>query len=121
MLWKKWWNYENLRYDIAFILFVAIFANLYPISRFGGIKYQISQGDAVIQGSCLRYDAEKQILIGTPFINGFNCWNAADFLVIIAPFGLLFFSCVLCQWVAKRFRQYGREWNPLLLHSITEQ
>jgi len=96
MLLKKWWNYENLRYDIAFIFFVAIFANLYPISRFGGIKYQISQGDAVIQGSCLRYDAEKQILIGTPFINGFNCWNAADFLVIIAPFGLLiFFMCSL--------------------------
>ena len=50
----------------------------------------------LVQGACLRYDAEKQILIGTPFINGFNCWNAADCLVIIAPFGLLvFFMCSL--------------------------
>ena len=43
----------------------------------------------LFKGGCLRYDAVDKILIATPFKGGTTCWNWADWLVILSPFGLL--------------------------------
>ena len=49
----------------------------------------INYSFSYFQGACLRYDAEKAILIATPFEGGPKCWNAADWLVILSPFCLI--------------------------------
>ena len=45
----------------------------------------ISENKKIFKGACLRYDAVENILIGTPFAGGMDCWNAADWIVIISP------------------------------------
>ena len=91
------------------MLFGIGFLNLYPISRAAGAMYQSARGNAevrvsflkkknvfqsqqnqnIFKGACLRYDALEEILIATPFKGGADCWNAADWLVIISPICLL--------------------------------
>ena len=43
-----------------------------------------------MKGSCLRYDVVDEVLIATPFEGSPNCWNAADWIVILSP---------CCFWV----------------------
>ena len=38
-----------------------------------------------MQGACLQYDAVDEILIATPIDGGPNCWNVADWIVIVSP------------------------------------
>ena len=90
------------------MLFGIGFLNLYPISRAAGAIYQSARGNAevrvsfiknesfqsqqnknIFKGNCLKYDALEKILIATPFKGGADCWNAADWLVIISPICLL--------------------------------
>ena len=86
------------------MLLGIIFLNSYPIARAAGAIYQSARGNAIIRvsymenlnqnknifkGACLRYDAVDEILIATPFKGGSNCWNGADWIVILSPFGLL--------------------------------
>lgn len=37
------------------------------------------------KGGCLRYDAIEEILIAKPFTGGVNCWNTADWIVLLLP------------------------------------
>ena len=92
------------RLHLFFMLLGIIFLNSYPISRAAGAMYQSARGNAIIRvsyikklnqnkiilkGACVRYDAVDEILIATPFKGGPNCWNGADWMVILSPFGLL--------------------------------
>ena len=57
----------------------------------------MNQSKINFQGACLRYDAIDQTLHGTPFTGGLACWNAADWIVIIAPF--CFFSIIIAYLI----------------------
>jgi len=80
----KWGRIGNICFLCAIMLI-----NAYPISRAAGAIYQSTRENAIIKGTCLRYDAVKNILIATPFGGGVNCWNAADWIVLISPFCVL--------------------------------
>ena len=41
-----------------------------------------------IKGACLRYDPDKEILIANPFFEAVQCWNVADWFVVITSFCL---------------------------------
>ena len=49
----------------------------------------LNQNKSIFEGACVKYDAVEEILIATPFKGGSNCWNGADWIVILSPFGLL--------------------------------
>ena len=49
----------------------------------------LNQNKKTFKGACVRYDAVEEILIATPINGGPNCWNGADWIVILSPFGLL--------------------------------
>ena len=50
------------------------------------------------KGACLRYDPVEQILIATPFTGGINCWNIADWLVILLPIFIFPTVYVVIKW-----------------------
>ena len=94
---------QRTRFRTFYLLPVIFFLNSYPISRAAGAMYQSARGNAIIRvsykklnqnkiffkGAFVRYDAVDEILIATPFKGGPNCWNGADWMVILSPFGLL--------------------------------
>ena len=48
-----------------------------------------------IKGACLRYDAKREILIAKPFAGGVNCWNSADWIVLLLPIYIFVYSTVI--------------------------
>ena len=42
-----------------------------------------------IKGACVRYDPDKEILIAKPFFDAVQCWNVADWFVVITPFFII--------------------------------
>ena len=91
------------------LLFVIIFLNSFPISRAVGAIYQSARENAIIRvnymkklnqnkiifkGACVRYDAVEEILIATPFKGGPNCWNEADWIVMLSPLGMCAISII---------------------------
>ena len=57
----------------------------------------------LFKGACLRYDAEDQILIATPFKGGIDCWNGGDWLVILAPV-CLFVLAILFFFIQRQVK-----------------
>ena len=67
--------------------------------RVSDIK-KLNKNNIIVKGACVRYDAVDAVSIATPFKGGPNCWNEADWMVILSPFGLLasFITLVLWFW-----------------------
>ena len=51
----------------------------------------------------------EQLLIATPFRGGMDCWNAADWMMIISPV-CLFMLPILYFFI---YRKVGNEWKVL--------
>merc|ERR1712227_959713 len=92
---------KRQRLNAGLFIFAIICLISYPFARSIGAIYQASRGNAIVKGSCLRYDADKQILKAEPFIGGLECWNLADWIVMIAPICfipiLILLICSFCS------------------------
>ena len=78
--------------------------------------YQSARGNAIVKvsqkkdrtkikilfkGACLRYDAVDEILVASPFEGGPNCWNSADWLVILSPFCIFAIAILYFIWLPR--------------------
>ena len=107
-------DYPGYRHRDLIVFFVAVIVNAYSISRAAGAIYQSRRDNAIVKvtiikiyctkmkisfkGACLRYDPVEQILIATPFAGGINCWNIADWLVILLPIFIFPTVYVVIKW-----------------------
>jgi len=98
---REKWRLKRQRLNAGLFIFAIICLISYPFARSIGAIYQASRGNAIVKGSCLRYDADKQILKAEPFIGGLECWNLADWIVMIAPICfipiLILLICSFCS------------------------
>ena len=71
----------------------------------------------------MRYDALDQTLHATPFTGGLACWNAADWIVIIAPICLfpIIIGGAICSWTDVKHALDDRRQTLRLLKYIFGQ